>query len=715
MSKNRHLTQLAVAGASAVLITLPLMTPGMAQAKPPASPEPASATATRIPGFTPGQSALEKRYEDAFQSQVSAKELRNLAHQLTAKPGMAGTKLDHKRTQMIVKWLRSWGLNPQVKTYYPYLSKPRDIKVTMTKPEHVSFPLKPGGFPWQKDYKDVVEGFNAYSPSGNMKEPVVFVNYGLKSDYQELAKLGVSVKGKIVLAKYGNSARGAKTSIADEHGAKGVILYSDPADDGFIKGAAYPNGPWKGPNDMQRGSAMYWWQYPGDPLTPGRAATKNAHRLKPSQAKNLPQLPTTPIGYGAARRLLEAMQGPQAPKDWQGGLPITYHLGGTDTPVVHLKIDDDRSVKPIHDVVVRIPGKTHPNQRVMAGGHYDAWTYGTADNGSGAVDVLELAHSLATLRDQGHRPDRTIQLNLWDSEEFGMIGSTEYAEAQGRKLNNVVAYLNLDGGGGKNFDASGVPSLDQLILDVSKDVIWPYTGKSVYDSWSDQVGRLGSGSDYTAYIDHFGVPSAAPGSGSAGGQYHTAFDDNYTMDHFLDPTYGGHAGTTKMIGMMALRLANANIPQFDYANYATQVSSYLDGIKKSAQQQFGQQELYLGGVRQAANAWKKAARRLDQDTNRLLGRGTGTRAQYDVVTSALMSNERALVTSKGLAQRPYGWFRHQIYATGIDSGYSVEFLPGIQDAIEAGNIAQARKYTHLLERSIRHATQQLRSANRTIR
>jgi N-acetylated-alpha-linked acidic dipeptidase len=380
--------------------------------------------------------------------------------------------------------------------------------------------------------------------------------------------------------------------------------------------------------------------------------------------------------------------------------------------VVHLKIDDDRSVKPVHDVVVTVPGKKTPNQRVMVGGHYDAWTYGTNDNGTGATNALEFAHSLAKLQQQGMGPDRTIEVNLWDAEEFGMMGSTEYAEDQGKKLNNVVGYLNMDVAGGNSFDADAVPSLDQLILDASKQVIWPYTGKSVYDSWSDKVGRLGSGSDYSAYIDHFGVPTASLGAGSPGGQYHTAFDDNYNEDHFLDPGHLGQAGLTRVIGLVALRLADANVPQFNYANYATQVNTYLDGLKSAQKDKFGRQVLDLSGARTAADQWKTAATNLNQHTDGLLRSGTGSKTQYNVATGALMGNERALLAPNGLGQR--SWFKHQIYATGIDSGYSTEYLPGIQDAINSGNIAQARKYTGLLTSSLKQAAKQLRTADRSI-
>lgn len=706
MIMHRRTTFLAVLGSSVALVAVPLGTTSSAQSLSAASAK----ASDRITGFTASNSAAESTYENAFQSGVSADHIGDMLHKLTAKPGMAGTHLDAQRTQLMVKWLRSWGLHPKVKTYYPLLSKPRSVHVSMTAPQKLNFPLKEPGFPWQKDYQDVVEGFNAYSPSANIKKPVVFVNYGLESDYQALEKLGVSVKGKIVLARYGHSFRGAKADVAAKHGAAGVLLYDDPADDGFTQGAAYPNGPWKDANAIQRGSLAFNWLYAGDPLTPGHAATKNAKRLKVSQAKVLPSVPTTPIGYGAAEDLLDAMAGPQAPKDWQGGLPLTYHLGGTGTPVVHLKIDDERSVKPVHDVVVDIRGKKTPNQRVMVGGHYDAWTYGTNDNGTGATNALEVAHSLAQLQKKGMRPDRTVEVNLWDAEEFGMMGSTEYAEDQASKLNNVVGYLNMDVAGGKTFDAEAVPSFDQLIVDASKQVIWPYTGTSVYDSWSDKVGRLGSGSDYSAYIDHFGVPTASLGAGSPGGQYHTSFDDNYTEDHFLDPGHLGQAGLTRVIGVVALRLANADVPQFDYANYATQVDTYLDGLKTAQQDKFGRQVLDLSGARQAANGWKTAATTLDQHTDGLLSSGTGSTAQYNAATSALMGNERALLTSKGLGQR--SWFKHQIYATGIDSGYSVELLPGIQDAIDSGNVAQAQKYTGLLTTSLKQAAEQLRTANR---
>lgn len=667
----------------------------------------AAAQAPSIPGFAPASAARQAQYEAALKAQPSADDARALMHELTAEQGMAGTPGAKRRTDLMVNWLKSWGLQPEVRSYPVYLSKPKKISVTMTKPYRFDAQIKETGHPWQLKYDDVSIGFNGYSPSGDVKAPVVYANYGLEDDYKTLAAMGVDVKNKIVIARYGQSARGAKTHIAEKHGAAGVILYSDPQQD--VEGPVYPDGPWRAPDGIQRGSLLFWWDHPGDPLTPGWAATKNGRRLGPSEATNLPRLPTTPVGYGSAGPILETLGGPAAPESWQGGLPFTYHVGGGNDTKVRLNVNQKFRIKPVRDVIVRIPGVRHPEQSVLVGGHYDAWTYGANDNGTGTVVTLQVAKALGQLLEQGWQPDRTIELALWDGEEYGMLGSTEYAEDRGQDLDDVLAYINLDGAAGRNFGASAVPSLDQLIVDASREVTWPFTGKSLYDSWSHRIGRLGSGSDYTAYLDHYGVPSLGEGAGSPGGEYHCACDDSYWMDHFGDPTYEGHVATTQMTGILALRLANADVPQYDYANYATQVAGYIDDLNKFQQDRFGGQVVSLDAAKAAAGEWKQAATALKQRSDGLLANGQGGPAVYDRITSRLMQDERALLTRSGMPTRPY--MRHQVYTTGIDQGYGVEYLPGVRDALESGDLTKARAYARMLTSSLNEATALLEEAN----
>lgn len=648
----------------------------------------------RIPGFTAARSAEQARFEAAYQQQPTAAKAKEWLHRLTDRPGMAGTAGDEQHTRTLVAMLREAGLRPKVKTYYAYLNQPTKISVKLG---GTALPVRETGYPWQKHFGEVTPGWNAMGTPGKVSAPVVYANYGRETDFQTLADLGVDVKGKIVLVRYGSSARGAKTSVAKRHGAAGVLIYSDDYGDG----TPYPNGPWKSPDAIERGSQMYWWNQAGDPLTPGRPATRHARRLKPSQAVNLGRLPTTPIGYGAAQKVMESLKGPEAPKSWQGQLPLTHHIGdGTTSMSLDLKYR--YRLTPVHDVVATIPGKTHPDQRVLIGGHYDAWTYGADDNGGSAVLGLQVARGLGALARKGWRPDRTVELAFWDAEEFGMIGSTEYAEDQGDRLGNVVAYLNLERDAGPSgFGAGATPSLDQVVADTSKAVIWPDgKGKSIYDIWSHRSGRLGSGSDYTAYVDHFGVPTADAGGGTNAGLYHTAYDDDHFMDLYGDPTYEYSAAIARYEGILTMRLADADVPYYSYSGYGPAIKGYLDGLQTYQQTRYGKQVIDLTAAYRQAAAWSTSAASLEGGIDKALS--TGPLRHARTVTDLLVRDERSLINRDGLPKRD--WFRNQIYSTGIEDGYGVEYLPGIRDALEAGDAKQAQAQTNILVASLTRAT-----------
>ncbi len=682
---------------------------------PIASAHTPSPDVARIAGFTPQRSGWEQQYEQAFSDLITPDLAKQYTHGLTTYPGLVATSGDWRRVQYTVGLLRSFGLQPQVKTYFTYLSVPRKVSVDMVAPYHFHAANKEQPGPGEKDFADVVVGYNALSPSGNITAPIVYVNYGSPADYAELAKMGVSVKGKIALSRYGQNFRGVKVDQAQVHGALGSIIYSDPQQDGSTRGPVFPAGPWRAPDGIQRGSVQYLWTYPGDPLTPGYAATKNAARIPPSQAADLPGIPSTPISYKSATPMLANIGGPVAPASWQGGLPFTYHVGGGDVRV-HLDLNIAYQTKPIWDVLVTIPGTSQTQQRILLGAHRDAWTYGSDDNGSGSVNVLQIARGLGTLLKQGWRPQRTVTLALWDGEEYGLYGSTEYAEQQAQALDNTVAYLNMDIAGGQSFGASAVPSLDDVIREVTQDVPWPgYT--SLYAAWSansggqtPQLGRLGSGSDYTAYLQRYGVPAADIGGGTGSGDYHCVCDNPYMEDHFIDPTYEGHVGVTRAIGLTALRLADANVPELHYANYADAVADYLAGLPAIENQVYGREVLDLTGAQQADAAWQQAASTLDQHTEQLLAGDQGTGPDYATVTAALMQQERALLTSAGVPGRP--WYQHQIYAPGTTTGYAVEFLPALTDALTSGNISHAKAYLGYLVGSLDRATAQLQLAQR---
>ncbi|WP_163573241.1 M28 family peptidase [Fodinicola feengrottensis] len=404
-----------------------------------------AADAAVIRGFTAAHSAAERTTETAYKAIPSVAVARDLDSYLAAKTGLVGSTGDWRRVQYVVAKLRSYvRLQPQIKTYYPYLSVPRKISVTMTAPTRQVLPTKENCRSVETDCADEVVGYNALSPAGHVKAPVVYVNYGTVADYQALEKAGISVKGKIALVRYGQVFRGVKTNLAAEHGAIGVVLYSDPKDDGNSNGAVYPDGPWRAPDGIQRGSVQQLWLYGGDPLTPGYPATKNAPRINPADS-NIAKIPTTPISYAAATPLLKKnLTGPAVPQAWQGGLPFTYHYGPGGT-AVDLNLDIDYKISPIWDVTATIPGRTFPDQVVYVGAHRDAWTYGSDDNLSGAETVLQIGRGLGQLLKTGWRPARSITLATWDGEEYGLFGSTEYAEETGGKLANAVAYINMDG------------------------------------------------------------------------------------------------------------------------------------------------------------------------------------------------------------------------------------------------------------------------------
>ncbi len=666
-----------------------------------------------ILGFTDAHSQQQRAYEGRYQRGVSPNVIGNTSRALSRKPQLVGTDGSRQSFEYSVQRLRSYGLDVSTRSYSVYSSRPLDVSVTMTKPYTRQLATKENGFPWQQNFDEVVEGYNAFSPSGDVSGDVVYVNYGLPQDYAELDKLGISVAGKIVLVRYGGSFRGVKVQQAELRGAKGVLIYSDPEDDGYKKGPVYPDGPWRPADAIQRGSIQYIFNYPGDPLTPGKPAVPGTKRLSPAEAGDLPRIPTTPISYGEAQPLLEGLGGPAAPESFQGGLPISYHVGPGGTQV-HLKLDIAYDQTPVRDVLVTIRGTTKPDEKVVLGAHYDAWTYGTADDTSGWTTMMEVAHNLGKLLDRGWRPERTIVIAGWDGEEYGLFGSTEFAEQERADLvRNAVAYSNLDGAGGTSFGVSGTPQLDDSIVQTTQAIADPRTGAPVYDTWKGdggdpQIGRLGSGSDYTSFLDHLGVPSFEAGydAPASAGTYHSAYDDTYNTEHFLDPGYLGQVGSAKVNGVQALRLANADVLPFRYSDHAAAVGSYVADLEKVQAGTPGAAQVDLSPLADAAQAWGAASQRLESHADALLAAGdTDSRSASRAITrinTALMKQERALITTKGLPGRP--WFRHQIYAPGLVTGYAVQYLPGMRDAVEQGDAQTARTYRDLLLDSLHAAT-----------
>ncbi len=660
-----------------------------------------------ISGFTRDHSVVQQRAERSFQQAISANDIGRFSRTVSSRPQLIGSPGNREAFQHSVDTLRGYGLRVRSASYDVYISRPERIQVTMTKPRRHEAKVKEPRFPWQRYYEEVVVGYNAYSPSGDVTGEVVYANYGLPDDYAALERLGIDVRGKIVMVRYGESFRGVKAKVAEEHGAKGLIIYSDPEDDGYVRGPVFPKGPWKDANGIQRGSIEYIFEYPGDPLTPGLPSTPGTPRLDPAKAKNLPRIPTTPISYGDAKPMLEALTGPEAPEEFQGGLRFKYHVGPGPTET-RLNLDIAYEQERVNNVVVEIPGAERPDEKVVLGGHYDGWTYGTDDNTSAWSAIVQVGRGISRLLAHGWRPDRTIVLTGWDGEEYGLLGSTEWVEHLRPELRrDAVAYVNMDGVGGREFGAGAVPSLDQLIKDVSQTVPAPGAPGTVWDSWTAEgeptVDRLGSGSDYTAFLDHVGVPSLEVGFSTPGGEYHTSYDDTKMMEWFLDPGYLGHQAASRMSGAIVLRLANADVLPFRYSEYAAAVEGYV----RDLQAEEGAGIVDLEPLVVAARAWGVAANALEARAAELLasGEADSRRGQRELrrINRSLKRQERALTQAEGLAGR--SWFKHMIYAPGRLTGYAAQFLPAIADAITDGDAATASRYRDLVLDSLERATE----------
>ncbi len=711
--------------AATLLICVVLALPAAAAPVPPAPVTALDTTAEeRLAGFTGEKSAWERDYEARLKAIPDPALCRENSIALTEHPTLVGSAWDWWNVQYSLAKLRSYGLQPELKTYYVYMSSPKSIQVEMVAPTPYVAKTKESPFPWQQYFDDVVEGYIAYSPSGDVTADLVYVNYGVPEDYATLAELGVDVQGKIAVARYGKVYRGVKNKVAQEHGAAGLILFSDPAADGYLKGPVYPNGPWRPADGIERGTSIYLFNYAGDPLTPGWAATEKARRLDPAEAGNLPQaVPSTPLSYGEAAPLLAALGGPEVPAGWQGGLPFTYHVGPGPAKV-HLKLNIEYQIKPVWDIVVKFPGSKYPDQWVVLGTHRDGWTYGTGDSNSGFVVMMELARSLAELQKQGWQPERTIVLGGWDGEEYGQLGSTEWAEEIGQQLGkNAVAYLELDSAGaGQLFWAAGVPSLDSLIHDVTKEVEEPRTpGQTVYEDWVTRTGqeeptidRLGGGFDYEVWMDHLGIPTIQmsfdyPGAGN----YHSAYDDLYFAERWGDPGYLHHAAMAKLAGIAALRLANADILPFQYSRYAGEVGGYLTALNTRMQKQYPEASLSFERELAQAGAWGEAAAALEGMSEAILASNPSIppalARQVNFINRRLMQQERDLTQPKGLPGRP--WFRHVIYAPGLYTGYGVQCLSALEDSIAAGDWSKVRNYAALLNNSLTSATNTARTAS----
>jgi N-acetylated-alpha-linked acidic dipeptidase len=667
---------------------------------------------------------------------------------LTAAPHWASSPEDYATALYVAEKFKAAGLHTDIVPYKVLLNKPVKILVEAfdgngnklmsgPTPEHVD-PTKFGGDPFQDDPR-ILPAFNGSSPSGDVTGEVVYVNYGTLADFQELTKLGISVKDKIVLVRYGSNFRGVKAYIAQQYGAKGVLIYSDPADDGYFRGDVYPKGPYRPETAVQRGSIQFLPIYPGDPTTPGIASTPDlpdSRRIPVDKLQNnQSSIPSNPLSYGDAAPILKALGGAESPRDWQGALPFTYHLGaGTSTfgngnakVTVHMHLEQDIALRTIWDVIGTIDG-SDPAQKdawVVAGNHRDAWVYGAVDPNSGTAAMLETVHGLGDLLKQGWKPRRRIVIGSWDAEEEGLIGSTEWAEQHANHLANAVAYFNTDVGvSGPHFDAAAVPSLKQFVREVTKEVPSP-KGGSVYEQWkADQasglnrrggkstarntepgedgdvrIGTLGSGSDYTPFIQHLGVPSTDIGSEGSYGVYHSVFDNYNWFIKFADPTFVYEQQQARVFGLEILHMADADVLPYNYDLYGKEVVSYVE----AAQHRAATADLKLDFTSALAAAHRFAAA------------GTAIHAKQEnppsdpaALNQALRAAEEALLNPAGLPKR--SWFKHTIYAPGEFTGYAAVVIPGVNEAIDVPDAPRAQAQLATLAEALNRSAAVLEAA-----
>jgi N-acetylated-alpha-linked acidic dipeptidase len=636
---------------------------------------------------------------------------------------MAGTPAQARTRDYVVNQMKSWGLETEVRSYSVWMPHPLSTRAWRIAPDPIELNLQEGPIP--EDTTSVafpqVMAFNGYGAAGDVHGDVVYVNYGLIEDYAQLDSMGVSVKGRIAIARYGRSFRGIKAREAEKHGAVGLIIYSDPADDGYVRGDAYPVGPMRPSQGIQRGSVM---NPDGDPSTPGYPSTVNAKRIPVSQME-VPHIPVLPISYGNAAELLRGLWGKSIPQPWQGGLPFRYHVG--PGPVqARMAVTTDATTNPykeIWDTFGIVRGSEFPDEIVMIGGHRDAWGPGAADNVSGTVSVLEAARAIAEQVKAGKRPKRTIVFATWDAEEWGLIGSTEYVEDDSLRLSrSAVAYLNQDDvAQGPNFSGGGSPSLRALLRDVTKQVPDPSHQGSVYDVWrkranltadslEPQMGDPGGGSDFAGFYNHLGIPIADWGFGGPQGVYHSAYDSYHWMSKFGDPNFEVHATAARIGAATLLRIANADILPYDYVEFARTMRRFGTQVDQAIADKH--LKVSAAGLTAAIGRMEDAASIFSAARDRALTAQLAP-ATAKQVNATLLEVERQLTRPHGLATRP--WFRNLIYAADENNGYSTMVLPSVNEAIRLGDQGAVGQELADLAQRFDAATRALRMATELLR
>jgi N-acetylated-alpha-linked acidic dipeptidase len=699
--------------------------------------QPAPAT---LMGFSPDSAKTELDLEKQFKAIPDPARMRAAMELLSAHPHHVGSPYDKQNAEWILAQYQKWGWDAHIETFYPLFPTPKERVLEMgTFRAKLEEPAVPGD-PTSNQKDEQLPTYNAYSPDGDVTAPLVYVNYGLVEDYEQLARYGISVKGKIVIARYGMSWRGIKPKLAAEHGAIGCIIYSDPADDGYAEDAVFPKGPMRPAEGVQRGSVLDAPLYPGDPLTPGVGATKDAKRLKREDAASLAKIPVLPISYGDAQPLLAALEGPVAPANWRGGLPLTYRIGPTG-PNVHLKLAFNWDLKPVYDVIATMRGSVEPDVWVLRANHHDGWVNGAEDPISGQVALLEEARALGQLAAGGWKPKRTIIYCSWDGEEPMLLGSTEWAETHAEELRKHAAiYINSDGNDRGYLSASGSHTLEPLVNEVARGIDDPEAKVSVWkrlqaaellygtpDQRKDAANRadlrieaLGSGSDFSTFIDHLGIASldVAYGGEDDAGIYHSIYDDFYWYTHFSDSTFVYGRALAQTNGSLVLRMAQADLLPYDFAAladtlhvYTGQVKTLFETRRTEAKERRAALDAHAytltddpkrpmvappalaeppflnwAPLDNALSALDAASAHYAKARAATSGK-TLTEATLKSLNEQLTQAERKLTSPEGLPRRP--WMEHLIYAPGWYTGYGAKTLPGIREAIEERRYADA--------------------------
>ncbi|UBZ09822.1 M28 family peptidase [Leeuwenhoekiella palythoae] len=699
------------------------------------------ALAQTIQGFTTKSTQDQLALETQFDAKLKKENLDEWMQFMAAEPHYVGTEYGKKNAEWMKKQFESWGYDVEIDEYQVLFPYPKLRLLELTAPTAFKAALAPEPIAEDKYTQQgeaLLPSYNAFSTDGDVTAELVFVNYGVPKDYEELEKLGIDVKGKIVIAKYYGSWRGIKPKLAAEKGAIGCIIYSDPADDGYVQGDVYPEGAFKPETGVQRGSVMDMPLYPGDVLTPGYGATKNAKRLDRKEAPTITKIPVLPISYADAQPFLEALNGPVAPSDWRGGLPITYHIGPGPAKV-HLKLEFDWQLKPAYNVIAKLKGAVYPEEWVMRGNHHDAWVHGASDPVSGMVALMEEARAVGELAKAGQQPKRTIVYCAWDAEEPGLIGSTEWVEDHQEVLKDkAVVYINTDGNGRGFLGVGGSHTLETMVKEIAGSIEDPQTGVSLVERRAAaakvanrdtdfRLSALGSGSDYTPFIQHTGIPSLNLGFGgeSSGGEYHTIFDTYSHYTRFKDPGFDYGITLAKTAGHITLRMANADILPFEMNAWYKTISEYMDEVTETTeamrkqaekQQQLVAENAYVIAADPKDNLKAPEAEKdipyLDFSPlqNALASVKTSVHdfsktdftslsaLKQKMVNAKLKDLEKALLSESGLPRRP--WFKHQIYAPGFYTGYGVKTLPGVREAIEQKNFEEAQEQIEKLAKTL---------------